>query len=139
MYKLTPNNQAVIKTDEQLIIPMAPGNRHYEEYLIWVGEGNTPDPAFSPAELLEIQKQELIQAIQDHMDTAAKAKGYDSILSACSYASVVNTFQQEGIDFLTWRSACWTLGYSTLTDVENNVIPAPTVPEMIALLPAAPV
>ena len=24
-------------------VPEAPGNRHYEEYLEWVAEGNTPE------------------------------------------------------------------------------------------------
>lgn len=24
-------------------VPEAPGNRHYEEYLQWIAEGNTPD------------------------------------------------------------------------------------------------
>ena len=26
-------------------IPFAEGNRDYQEYLTWVAEGNTPDPA----------------------------------------------------------------------------------------------
>ena len=24
-------------------VPEAPGNRHYEEYLAWIAEGNTPE------------------------------------------------------------------------------------------------
>ena len=24
-------------------VPEAPGNRHYEEYLLWLAEGNTPE------------------------------------------------------------------------------------------------
>ena len=31
--------------DEEVGIPDDPANRHYEEYLAWVAEGNTPDPA----------------------------------------------------------------------------------------------
>lgn len=26
-------------------IPLVPGNRHYQEYLEWLAEGNTPEPA----------------------------------------------------------------------------------------------
>ena len=37
--------QAIIDTELKLGIPMANGNRHYQEYLEWVAEGNTPDPA----------------------------------------------------------------------------------------------
>lgn len=29
----------------QKIIPFAPGNKEYQEYLKWLEEGNTPDPA----------------------------------------------------------------------------------------------
>jgi hypothetical protein len=138
MYKLTPTNQAVLKTDEGLFIPFDPGNRHYQEYLEWVDLGNTPDPAFTEIELKAQQKQELTDAIQLHLDTTAIAAGYDSILSACSYAPVANSFQTEGIAFLNWRSNCWDVAIATLADVEANIIPAPTVSEMLALLPTAP-
>ena len=26
-------------------IPIAPGNRHYQEYLEWLAQGNEPEPA----------------------------------------------------------------------------------------------
>ena len=44
---LDGTNNGVIQTDgtETLHIPFANGNRHYEEYLKWVAEGNTADPA----------------------------------------------------------------------------------------------
>ena len=29
------------------MIPLVEGNRHYDEYLEWVAEGNTPEPADS--------------------------------------------------------------------------------------------
>jgi hypothetical protein len=51
MYKLAPLNTltntvtAVIRTSDDLHIPIAPENRHYQEYLKWVAEGNTPLPA----------------------------------------------------------------------------------------------
>tara|TARA_B100000886_G_C20382408_1_gene474485 strand:+ start:405 stop:590 length:186 start_codon:yes stop_codon:yes gene_type:complete len=37
--------QAIEDTELKLGIPMVNGNRHYQEYLDWVAEGNTPDPA----------------------------------------------------------------------------------------------
>jgi len=49
MYQLT-NNQGVSLEHPVLkntgeYIPPDPGNIHYQEYLAWLAEGNTPDPA----------------------------------------------------------------------------------------------
>lgn len=48
-YKLVNNKQgrlcSVTRLADGLSIPINPENRHYEEYLEWVAEGNTPDPA----------------------------------------------------------------------------------------------
>ena len=52
-YKLYPDNdngtprQAIQKTDGDVIssIPFDEANTDYQEYLLWVAEGNTPDPA----------------------------------------------------------------------------------------------
>tara|TARA_A100001201_G_scaffold134999_1_gene123001 strand:+ start:674 stop:847 length:174 start_codon:yes stop_codon:yes gene_type:complete len=53
-YKLNVSfdgTQSVTKTvtgsSRVLIIPFAADNRHYQEYLAWVAEGNTPIPADS--------------------------------------------------------------------------------------------
>jgi hypothetical protein len=49
MYKLTITPPAtkptgVFKNDDTFI-PFDPANRDYQEYLKWVAEGNTPEPA----------------------------------------------------------------------------------------------
>lgn len=41
-YKLTENG--VLDTETGASIPNDPGNRHWNEYLTWVSEGNTADP-----------------------------------------------------------------------------------------------
>jgi len=50
MYKLpmpiegkTPS--LIIRTADNAFIPFDPDNTDYQEYLKWVAEGNTPDPA----------------------------------------------------------------------------------------------
>jgi hypothetical protein len=139
MYKLTEHN-IIIKTENDItsFIPVDDGNLDYIEYLQWVSLGNTAEPAYTESEIFEKQKNELTQAVQQHLDQVAVNHGYDSIISACSYAGVSNAFQQDGIDFLNWRASCWTTANQVLNDVTNNIIPIPTAEELILLLPTAP-
>ena len=50
MYKLFPNapwgvvNQ-VFRTRDNASIPFDPANTDYQQYLKWLAEGNTPEPA----------------------------------------------------------------------------------------------
>ena len=77
-----------------------------------------------------------IEAVQNMLDNAAKAKNYDSILSACSYAAYPNPFQAEGQEFVAWRGAVWAKCYEILGEVEAGTRPAPTVPELLAEIAA---
>lgn len=48
-YKLVNNKKGVLcsvtRLADGLSIPLNPENRHYEEYLAWVAEGNTAEAA----------------------------------------------------------------------------------------------
>ena len=46
-YKLLTNG-SVCDTETGAFIPNEPKNRHWQEYQVWLGEGNTPDPADVP-------------------------------------------------------------------------------------------
>ena len=117
-------------------VPMADGNREYELIKLWIAEGNTPEPEFTEQELIEQTKQMALTAVQNMLDNAAKAKGYDSILSACSYAAYPNPFQAEGQEFVAWRGAVWAKCYEILAEVEAGTRPVPTVSELLAELAA---
>lgn len=79
-------------------------------------------------------------AVQNILDSAAKSKGYDSILSACTYAddATVPRFQAEGQAFRTWRSQCWDYCYQQLGAYQAGTIAQPTVAEILVGLPAPP-
>jgi hypothetical protein len=52
MYKKLkdPNAQAIEKRTDNavIVIPFDPANTDYQEYLKWLAEGNTPEPADEP-------------------------------------------------------------------------------------------
>ena len=75
-------------------------------------------------------------AIQNTLDEAARAKGYDDIISACSYAGYPNVFQAEAIAFGQWRATVWAYGYGELDKVIAGTRPVPTIAEILAELPS---
>lgn len=58
MYKLIGTN-SVKRLADGAYIPFADGNRDYEDYKLWLEEGNTPEPEFTEEEIvaMEIVKQ----------------------------------------------------------------------------------
>lgn len=75
------------------------------------------------------------RAVQKLLDDTAKEKGYDSMLSAASYAGYTNPFQAEALALAEWRSAVWTKCYEILADVKVGTLTAPSIEELLADLP----
>lgn len=101
-----------------------------------VGEGAVEEwtgPLPPPAPPTE---QQYVDAIQGVLDATAAAKGYDNIVSACSYAGAINPFQLEGQAYIAWRGAVWAYCYTLLASVRAGEAQPPTIDELIAALPA---
>lgn len=74
----------------------------------------------------EIQVQ-IVDATQKRLDDFAHTRNYDSILSACTYAtSTVAKFQAEGQYCVEARDATWAKLYEVLAEVEAGARPVPT-------------
>jgi hypothetical protein len=78
-----------------------------------------------------------VSITQNYLDSTAKNYGYDSILSAVSYAEDTfnQTYQLEGKAFLNWRSNVWTTAYPVIDKIKNKEIETPNTVTYISMLP----
>ncbi|MDT3718427.1 hypothetical protein [Pseudomonas oryzihabitans] len=118
----------------------------FHESLVWVLCRNTVkigDLYDGTAFSAEPVSQEMLQAsfetaIQAHLDGAARARGYDSISTAISYAEepAVPKFQDDGKAFRAWRSLVWAYAYQELAKVKAGEREIPALDAFMAELPA---
>ena len=92
---------------------------------------------YVPVKTPEQITAELTAAVQSHLDSAARAAGYDDIKAACTYADepAVPQFQAEGQAFRAWRSLVWAKCYEIMADVLARSRAVPTADELIGELP----
>jgi hypothetical protein len=109
-------------------------------------QGERPSPAHIaqeggtwalPAPTPEEVQETLTAAVQAYLDAKVKERGYDSILSACSYAtSTDTTFAAEGQVCAAWRDSVWRKCYGVLAAVTAGERDIPTPDALITELPA---
>jgi hypothetical protein len=99
-----------------------------------VQNGNLVQQPTSVPPVLTVQ--DFADAVQKHLDDTAKSRGYAGILSAVSYVGDADpVFNAEGTALKAWRSAVWNACHVKLAEVNAGGVP-PTIPELIAILPA---
>jgi hypothetical protein len=99
-------------------------------------DGDAYDFLSIPVEV-ELSPDTAKMLVQQHMDMAAQALGYDDIRSAVSYADEpsIPQFQTEGIKFRKWRSLIWATCYQLLEQYNNDELELSAPEDIIPLLP----
>jgi hypothetical protein len=101
-----------------------------------MGSINVKSAAVLQEEFLASTKSRLTSAIQSMLDETAKERGYDSILSCCSYATSTNAkFAAEGQAAVEWRDKVWSKCYEIVAEQAAGTRQAPTEDELKALIP----
>lgn len=77
---------------------------------------------------LKYKNKVLNDTVTSILNNKAYEYGYDSIITAVSYAGYENAYQTEGIMFLRWRSEVWE--YIHTQDIANK-----TIEEIVAGIP----
>ena len=90
----------------------------------------------TPAPTLEQIQKELTAAVQLYMDSKVQEKGYDSILTACTYATSADLiFAKEAQTCIEWRDAVWRCCYKLFENMLSGSCSIMTQEEFIAELP----
>ena len=101
----------------------------------WTWDGKTFEEPPGPSD--EETRKALTDAMQSHLDQTAQSRGYDGILSLCSYATSANArFGPEGQAGVTFRDAVWAYGYQIIAEVQAGTRPVPSAAELVAALPS---
>lgn len=78
-------------------------------------------------------------AVQSHIDAVARKRRYENGFALAGYATDPNAaYADDAQSFIHWRSAAWVTAFDALDAVKSGAIPQPTIPELIAMLPAPP-
>jgi hypothetical protein len=137
MYSILMSEGTIIRdSDQKVVCPcQSAEDPDFLAYQAWAAEGNhpteiTPTPSFAEAAaMLQI-------VVQDHLDNTARLRGYDSILSLCTYVtSAIPRFKTEGQAGVDWRDACWAKCYEIMAAVQSGKRSWLTSEELLAELP----
>ena len=125
----------LVKPDKVLPFVLIDSIEEHEGRAELVGGKVLFDTDIDVAKMQALEEQYTVQ-VQKMLDDAAKALGYDSCLSVCSYIDTgVEKFDAEGKQFRAWRSAIWARGYELLAEVKAGAHPVPTPEELPELMP----
>lgn len=125
----------VLRQFDGACIPLDEANADFHGFKEWEAHGNKADDP--PAPTLQDRASVLLAAVDAHLNAAARAKGYDSIITAALRAALpASPFHAEGLAFGTWMDLVYAKCYEVLAQVQANEIAEPDEAQLIAILPA---
>jgi len=94
----------------------------------WVQVWNTtPLTPEEQQQYLQGLQDDIASQTQQRLDSFAKTRNYDGILSLCTYATSANPkFRQEGLYGVEVRDSTWAKLYEILAEVEAGTRPVPS-------------
>lgn len=86
---------------------------------------------------IDLVKLGIINAVQELLDNTAKSRGYDGVVSLCTYAnSTIPKFKAEGQAGVDWRDQCWAKCYEIMGEVQAGTRSIPTPDQVLLELPS---
>lgn len=95
-------------------------------YTVIVVDKTQDEISIENTEKLYALQNEIVMGTQNRLDDFAKMRGYDGIMSACTYAnSKIPRFSSDGKYCSDLRDATWAKLYEILGEVQSGVRPVP--------------
>lgn len=134
-----PGNWTVTPLPSPVYTPKFKGVRDHstgEWTGVWEDVG-VPTSAELKEQAFENAKLYLTAEVQKYLDTLARSRGYDSMLSLCTYYGSTNaSFAAEGVAGCTLRDRSWEVLYGIFSEVSVGHRTMPSVQEVLDELPA---
>ena len=91
-------------------------------------------PAETPKEYIARRESEIVNMVQELIDSTAQQKRYDTGESCCSYVGDPDEeFNADAVAFQAWRSRCWRTCYTILNSVTAGTVPPEEVTDEYVL------
>lgn len=124
MYIKINGTKSVKRLRDGKIIPRNGSNKDYQEYLHWSAQNQTLS---APPKDPKLLRQEIVEKTQERLDLFAKTRGYDGILSACSYDPSTDVlFKQDAERAVYLRDLTWRTLYAHLEKINTGEAEIPT-------------
>ena len=106
MYKLI-GTSIVKRLADGACIPFADGNRDYEDYKLWLKEGNIPESEFTDEELNQIELNKKLQEANQYLKDTDWVEPYLikhytglELLNESSHKFEIERLRKEAVDFI---------------------------------------